>query len=143
MKTSIGTNLGCKINQATFLSKKSNLVSSDQHILELQDIFLEPGLHYLHVSSFQEGRTIISDYLQALRCFNEPACISLSAGDLGIPNIADDITPGQIESFFTLDFDADFLWVEYDELMKNHYPELLPTLHRVCKVPIIILTLDS
>jgi hypothetical protein len=138
MKT-ICNNLATKINQTVFFENTSN---SDEHILELQDIFLEQGIHYLYASSFDEGRTLIQSYLDALRCFNAPACFSLQQDDIAIPNIADEISAANLASFFSLDFDADFLWVECNKELLDHYPTLLITLERVAAqqhISIIIL----
>lgn len=130
-------NLNCKSNQTFF-----NHASSDQHILELQDIFLEPGIHYLSAPTFGEGRAVIRNYLEALRCFDEPVCFSLQQEDFEVTNVADQISAAQLAEFFELEFDADFLWVECDKTLVDHYPTLLTILERVTQqqhISIIIL----
>lgn len=138
MKT-ICNNLATKINQTVFFENTSH---SDEHILELQDIFLEQGIHYLYATSFDEGRTLIQNYLEALRCFNAPACFSLQQNNSAVPNIAEEITAANLASFFLLEFDADFLWVECNKELLDYYPTLLITLERVASqqhISIIIL----
>lgn len=138
MKT-ICNSLACKMNQTVFFE---NVIQSDQIILELQDIFLEPGIHYLYTSSFQEGRTLIHHYLDALRCFNAPACFSLQHGEFKVTNLAEEITAANLSSFFELEFDADFLWIECDKTLLEYYPTLLIALERVAltqHISIIIL----
>lgn len=138
MKT-ICNNLGCKINQTVFFE---NTTHSDQHILELQDIFLEPGIHYLYADTFARGRAIIQKYLTALRCFDAPACFSLQQAELHVPNLAEEVTASSLSSFFELEFDADFLWVECDKTLLNYYPTLLIVLERVANqqhISIVIL----
>lgn len=120
-------NLGCKSNQSFFLEK----TALDQQILELQDIFLEPGLHHIQVTSFNEGRSIINEYLSALRCYNAPACFSLQQEDFAVPNIVDQMSAATMTTFFDLEFDADFLWVECDPELLSFYPTLFITLERV------------
>lgn len=138
MKT-ICNNLASKVNQTVFFD---TAIQSDQLILELQDIFLESGIHYLYADSFVEGRCIIQNYLNALRCFNAPACFSLQQGDFNVTNVADEITAANLSSFFELEFDADFLWVECDKTLLEYYPTLLINLERVAQhqhISIIIL----
>lgn len=138
MKT-ICNNLAIKINQAVFFENASY---SDQHILELQDIFLESGIHYLYAESFNKGRDLIHNYLDALRCFNAPACFSLQQGEFKASNLAHEITAAQLSSFFELEFDADFLWIECDKNLFEYYPTLLISLERVAArqhISIIIL----
>lgn len=137
MKT-ICNNLATKITQTVFFDTSH----SDQFILELQDIFLESGIHYLYSSSFSQGRTLIHNYLDALRCFDAPACFSLQQDQMSVPNLADEVTAANISSFFELEFDADFLWVECDKTLLDHYPTLLITLERIAShqhISIIIL----
>lgn len=130
-------NFGCKSNQIFF-----EQAPSDQHILELQDIFLEPGIHYIVVPTFGAGRTVIRNYLKALRCFEAPACFSLQQEDFEVPNIADQISAASLATYFELEFDADFLWIECDQMLLTHYPTLLMMLDRVTQqqhISIIIL----
>lgn len=139
MKT-ICNNLAIKINHAIFFDTSN----SDQQILELQDIFLEPGIHYLYVESFREGREVISSYLDALKCYREPACFSLQQDNTIVPNLAEEITAANLASYFTLEFDSDFLWVECDKSLLDYYPTLLIMLERVAAqqhISIIILML--
>jgi hypothetical protein len=138
MKT-ICNNLACKIDQAVFFE---NSTHSDQHILELQDIFLESGVHYLFTASFADGRELIQNYLDALRCFNAPACFSLQPGEFTVTNLTQEISAANLSSFFELEFDADFLWVECDKTLLEYYPTLLISLERVAAqqhISIIIL----
>lgn len=138
MKT-ICNNLACKIDQTVFFE---NTTHADEHILELQDIFLESGIHYLYVDSFSGGRELIHNYLDALRCFNAPACFSLQQGEFNVANLADEITAAHLSLFFELEFDADFLWVECDKTLLEYYPTLLINLERVAAqqhISIIIL----
>ncbi|CAN5185714.1 hypothetical protein BH09DEP1_BH09DEP1_7950 [soil metagenome] len=138
MKT-ICNNLATKINQTVFFENTSN---SDQHILELQDIFLEDGIHYLYAESFKEGRALIHSYLDALRCFEAPACFSLQVDAMDAPNLTEEITAANLASYFSLEFDADFLWVECDKTLLDYYPTLLIILERVaCKQHISIIIL--
>ena len=138
MKT-ICNNLACKIDQTVFFE---NTTHSDQHILELQDIFLESGIHYLFASSFGDGRELIQNYLDALRCFNAPACFSLQQGEFAVTNLTQEVSAANLSSFFELEFDADFLWVECDKTLLEYYPTLLINLERVAAqqhISIIIL----
>ena len=70
--------------------------------------------------------------------------LDLPAGteDFEVTNVADQISAAQLAEFFELEFDADFLWVECDKTLVDHYPTLLTILERVTQqqhISIIIL----
>lgn len=133
-------NLGYKITQSILLQKNNTF--TDQQILELQDIFLEPGIHYVQVDSFANGRILIHHYLQALKCYDQAACFSLYTHESEITNIVEEIAPAQLLSYFELEFDADFLWIECDQALFHYYPTLFLAIEKLVTqqhIPIIIL----
>lgn len=138
------SNLGYKVTQSVLL--KNNTTFTDQQILELQDLFLEPGIHYVQVDSFAGGRILINHYLQALNCFNEAACFSLYTHEQNITNIVEEVAPAHLLSYFELDFNADFVWVECDSALLQYYPTLFVALEKYVvqqHIPIIILLVDG
>ncbi len=138
------SNLGYKITQSILLKKNNTF--TDQQILELQDIFLEPGIHYVQVDSFASGRLVIHHYLNALKCFDSPACFSLHTHEPNVTNIVEEVSPAQLLAYFELDFDADFLWVECDSGLLHYYPTVFLALEKYAAqqhIPIIIMLADG
>ena len=112
-------NLDFKIN-ASFSS------ISELQILELQDVFLTNGFHYITVPTIQEGRSLVYTFLDALRCFQAVGCITknkigLEKGIFDIVSYLDfcgfnDVSNNaERELYFIEDFDFDFVWIESDK----------------------------
>jgi len=96
-------------------------LSSEEDILYLQDIFLQPGFHHICVPTVEAGRSIIYSLTQALDYYHSLACFTctnnppLECSILGIYDILVQqgfISDVGIEHFFLEYFDADFLWIE-------------------------------
>ena len=113
-------NLDSKIDK---LFSSPNLFISEQMIIELQDIFLTPGIHIIDVESLQEGRSLIQKFLNALRCYQTIGC--LTQHESSLPHTVFDIhnyllmygflegkNSNELEQFFTQDFNFDFIWIE-------------------------------
>ena len=94
---------------------------SEQQILDLQELFLTKGIHYINVPTLQEGRELIYSFLDALRCFDSIGCVTKYGRSL--PKHYFDIyrhlhkndfksALDHLELFFTQDFNFDFVWIE-------------------------------
>ena len=121
----ISYNLDSKIINRPLYSKY-HLSLGEQQILDLQDIFLSPGMHSITVGSKQEGQSLIYTFLNALRCYKT---IGYIASDyipkdcldmlniLGFLKITNFTTSNIVvaERFLAEDFDLDFLWIDYNQ----------------------------
>ena len=107
----ISYNLDCKINQSLSLFVNKKLVITEQQILELQDLFLTPGIHYINVATVKNGRSLIYTFLNALRCYNAPACLTNNAmplkKEIHLLN-----THSNLDHFFIEESGFDFMWIE-------------------------------
>lgn len=127
-------------------------------IIELQDIFLTPGIHVIDVESLQEGREIILKFLHALRCYEAIGCVTqrdqgLSADIFDIHHyllmygFLEGKNNNELEHFFTQDFNFDFLWIEKNANELNGWSDYFE--QRIARygieqyIPIILLVYRS
>lgn len=128
---------------------------SELQILELQEVFLTKGFHYIAVPTIQEGRTLIYTFLNALRCFQSVGCITkdkmpLEKGIFDIVSYLDfcgfnDVKNiAERELYFIEDFAFDFLWIESNKNDQWHhgFEQKLQELSIDQHIPIIILRMD-
>jgi hypothetical protein len=97
---------------------------SEQEILDLQDLFLTHGYHYLNVSSHGQGRALISLFLESLQSnfFSRIACLTMSPAALpdGIASLHDELAlhgalafdHHRLDEFLLNEFYYDFVWIE-------------------------------
>lgn len=97
---------------------------SEQEILDLQDIFLTHGHHYLTVSNVGQGRSIISLFLDSLQSsyFSRVACLTTSAVPLpsSVISLRDELALSgalafdhiKLDEFLLNGFYYDFVWIE-------------------------------
>ncbi len=96
---------------------------SDGDILELQDLFLRNGVHYIKVDDIHAGRALIELFLRSLNYYNNVACLSMSHEplDASVIDLYGELMAGgylasgatrQLEEFFLERFDHDFMWLE-------------------------------
>jgi len=101
---------------------------SDGDILELQDLFLRNGLHYIKVDDVQSGRALINLFLHSLNYYHNVACLSTSHepldasvldlyGELMVGGYLDAGATQSLEEFFLERFDHDFMWMEASEMV--------------------------
>ena len=99
---------------------------SDGDILELQDLFLCNGVHYIKVDDVEAGRSLINLFLRSLNYYHNVACLSMSHlpldvsvmdlyGELMVGGHLDSGATRQLEEFFLEKFDHDFMWLEVSE----------------------------
>lgn len=96
---------------------------SDGDILELQDLFLSNGVHYIKVDDVRSGRALINLFLRSLNYYHNVACLSTSSepldssvidlyAELMVGGYLDEGATRQLEEFFLDRFDHDFMWME-------------------------------
>ena len=137
-------NLDSKINQPFSLKLNNTFAISEQQILELQDILLTNGMHYLSVPTIQEGRALIYTFLDALRCYQSIACFTIQGNSLkkSVRDLYTQLDQKNWDHFFVDEFNSDFLWIEQDASI-HHSSMLLE--EKLCQLgmdqqlPIIIL----
>ena len=104
---------------------------SDGDILDLQDAFLNNGIHYMQVDDIQSGRSLINLFLQSLNHYHNVASLTTSSSLLtaGTADLYSELIlgghltqpdPCALEDFFLDQFDYDFMWIETsDELFST------------------------
>jgi len=96
---------------------------SDSDILNLQDAFLNNGLHYIQVDDVQTGRGLINLFLSSLNFYHNIAALTVSTDSLAngtadlyaqliLGNHLNQNLPHELEDFFLEKFYHDFLWIE-------------------------------
>lgn len=147
----ISDNLDFKINPIiSSYSKYKKIALTDHQILELQELFLASGLHYIAVPSLQEGRKLIYTFLKALRCFDLVGCftknnIPLKNTILNVHNFSEEPEYNYCMDelrWMTQDIDIEFLWVEYENNLKIDFFEKLKEYNKNKQIPILILCVD-
>lgn len=127
-------------------------------IIELQDIFLTPGIHVIDVEFLQEGRDIIQKFLSALRCYQAVGCLTQHGQELTrdifdihhyllMYGFLEGKNGNDLEQFFTQDFNFDFIWIEKKNNETSdwcHYFEQRIARYDIrSRVPIILLLYNS
>jgi len=151
------SNLDSKINYSFWLAANKKLRMSDQHILELQDLFLSHGVHHIAAPSFKEGRALLYRFLNALNCYNHIACATNDGRTLKktifdlqkhmkSQNFFDKKNSDKRDVFFAEEFKFDFLWIEQSQ--SNYLQCLIIEDALVCRameqqLPIIILQVNE
>lgn len=141
---SLSFNLDFKIKQS-FCFKLSQTTSiTEQQILELQELFLSNGIHYIMVPSLQEGRALVSRFLDALRCHQSAACFTFEAAlAKRFVDLRKQMNKKNWDSYLCEDFKSDFIWIEQDPI---HLQESLFLEKKLCELgfdhcmPIIVLS---
>ncbi len=136
-------------NRSLLFSKNKSIAISDTQILELQDLFLCNGIHAMHVSQVDEGRCIIYNFLEALRCFNLIGCFTpdenLQDHVFNIythfkkNKLFDDQNRNRLEQFLLEDFDFDFIWIEQCDQESKSFLKKIQELKIDSRLPIILL----
>ena len=107
---------------------------SEQEILDLQDLFLTYGNHYLKVPTHGQGRNIISLFLESFQYqyFSRVACLTVSPVPLpdAVVSVRDELALSgalafnhhSLDEFLLNTFYYDFVWVECSqELMQSSW----------------------
>ena len=102
---------------------------SDSDILDLQDAFLNNGIHYIQVDDIQSGRSLIHLFLKSLNHYHNITSLTLSSsqlatdtadlyGELILGGQLEKTASCELEEFFLDQFYYDFMWIEAsDELI--------------------------
>lgn len=128
---------------------------SELQILELQEVFLTNGFHYIAVPTIQEGRSLVYTFLEALRCFQTVGCITqnkigLEQGVFDIVSYLDfcgfnDISNiAERELYFNEVFDFDFVWIESHNKDQWHlyFEQKIQELGIDQQIPVIVLSAE-
>jgi len=106
---------------------------SDTDILDLQDAFLNNGLHYIKVNDINSGRALIRLFLNSLNFYHNVAAVTVDSKPLdeSATDLYSDLMLGgylekdaryKLEEFFLEQFYHDFVWVEAaEELLSNSW----------------------
>lgn len=102
---------------------------SEQSVLQLQEIFVNFGVHIIKTKDIAQGRQIIQTILQSLNYYHNIACVT------NTPGLATDICDVinhihlekkgtgnfiiNLEDFFAINPCFDFIWVELTEEIKS------------------------
>ena len=96
---------------------------SEYEILDLQDKFLNNGLHYITVCNLDFGRSLINRFLRSLNCYHNNAILTISnpVGDGSTTDLYYELLQGgyinsstnkDFDEFFIDQFYYDFMWIE-------------------------------
>lgn len=96
---------------------------SETDIIDLQELFLTNGLHYISVCDVKTGRSIINMFLQSLNYYHDIACLTMvdEPFEQHVFDLYQEMTlrfclePSSqydIEDFLIEYFYCDFMWVE-------------------------------
>lgn len=141
---SLSFNLDFKIKQSFCFKLSQTRSITEQQILQLQDLFLSNGIHYIMVPSLKEGRALMYRFLDALRCHQSAACFTFNATlAKRYVDLRKQMRKKNWDSYLCEDFKGDFIWIEQDLL---NLQESLQFEKKLCDLgfdqcmPIIILS---
>lgn len=111
-------------------SKLFTLPLTEINVLDLQAIFVTPGVHTITMKNITEGRTIIQTILKSLNYYHEIGCITFTH-DIAdkIYDIIDHISFQKeqretlllnLEDFFAIHPCFDFIWIEWCEKLQKY-----------------------
>lgn len=118
---------------------------SEADILELQNIFLTKGFHHIKTPNLEQGRELITLFLESLQCYYHPACFTnKGVGLKGALNISQEMHNQNKELFFHNNPFIDFMWIEMPEKMEprqvvEKYIETCGSLQLERRIPIVVL----
>lgn len=115
------------------LNNLSNVLSQEQ-LLDLQDNFINCGLHYIKINNYSMYGIILNDFFKSIKCYDRIACLSTRTLNLtfsyenlyqellsaGLTNKVDN---GEIEDFLLTNFYYDFLAIDasYELIQSSWY----------------------
>lgn len=101
-------------------AKFFELPYSESDILELQDLFLEEGLHEISVPNIAQGRQMINTFLDSLHCYYYPGYFTTQRlNSEKFTDIYAELQYKNIEVFFCENLQIDFLWIEIPTIMEG------------------------
>ncbi len=130
---------------------------SEKDVLELQQMFVTFGVHYIKTKDIQSGREIIQTILGSLKHFQNIGAITYVSGlQNSICDIlvyiktqgfcSDDISI-DLENFFTIHACFDFIWVEFtNELEKKDLASIkniFEMYHAQDQMPVIFIMYEN
>ena len=105
---------------------------SQEDALKLQAIFIQPGVHVIHVKNIAEGRTITDIILKSLNYYHDIGLLSLEKDApvysldiincINSGNIIKKESHENLEDFFIANPYFDFIWVEGTKNFLEKYP---------------------
>ena len=111
---------------------------SEHEILDLQDTFLNNGLHYITVSDVNFGRILVNRFLYSLNCYHNNAILTIASPvtDNSITDLYYELLQGgytehnSMTEFFIDQFYYDFIWIEtcHELLDTSWFAEFYATL---------------
>lgn len=128
---------------------------SESQIIDLGNMFVTPGRHYVQVKTIKQGRMLVYSFLNSLNYYKEASCLSLHpVNEPSVLNLYDILTkqrwtdkPDTVNDFFYNHFYSDFLWIEATTKLRSKpwfgaFEEQLDTYFFNTHMPIVILTYD-
>ena len=130
---------------------------TEQNILELQQMFVTFGMHYIKTKNIQSGRKIIETILGSLKHFQNVGAITHAPGlQDSICDIlvyikmqgfySDDISI-DLENFFTIHACFDFIWIEFTSLLQtkdlDQIKNIFEMYHAQDQMPVIFVMYDD
>lgn len=97
---------------------------TEEDILELNDLFLTNGMHYIVVDTVDAGRLLILTLLASLNCYHAIAALTLEPLRLtiNVHNVHRELIQNymlhdeqSVDSFFVEQFYFDFMWIEMSD----------------------------
>jgi hypothetical protein len=124
------------------LIKSFNPPFCDFQIIELQNIFMSPGIHKITVKNITSGRSLMDTFLKSLNYYHHVGCLTT------IPVHLDDQTIDMykliqkytqsfeidraIEDFFVEHSSFDFVWIEMTKDLLDQFS--LQDIKRMCEI---------
>lgn len=109
---------------------------TEQQIINLQDLFITPGIHTIYVDNMKTGREIMYNMLSSFKHYSAISCITQESLALK-PQITDILLElfqlpalATIEDYVLYDFEPDFIWIETTASLTNQslYQEFMNTI---------------
>ena len=132
---------------------------SDKDILLFEEKFLSAGFQFLRVPSIEQGRQLITTFLDTLLVYHEIACMAPHINQTNNNRIVDlyeqlaesgymsTLNSALLDAFFVHNFYYDFVWIELEDYTTKQqwflqFIERLEQHNKNAKIPILIVCLD-
>ncbi len=131
---------------------------SDEDIFEIQDNFLDYGIHYIKFEDLGSGRMFLGSVFDLFKCYYRMAYLSLEPVEVGFSisnlykelmdlGVASELADGVLEDFLLNSFNYDFLLIEATSEMLAQdwfvkFRRLLVDYSIIDNIPVVIFCYD-
>lgn len=138
--------------------KSFSIPFNEYDVLQLQAIFVQPGIHVIKTKNIVDGRKVITTILNSLNYYHNIGCITDINGlsdevydivaHLQLRKYQHENSLVDLEDFFAIYPCFDFIWIEYGESIEKKYAlqdikKIFNMFHVEERMPVLVVKYDE